>query len=739
MSCPSLALIVAGSLTMLMQVTACATGFGPGSGFNLHFPDNRGRDVGAIASVIASRPVEEDLPVVIVSAPAPARGFSVFALPGGQRLWQTATRIDSRPAITGSLLVAHSQGQVFAWDVRTGQERWHVPDHGFSLIGASGDGASVALSLGPGGIRQRRGVFLVVDARSGSTRFERTVEQALGVPAMAGGYAFVPWNGQYLTMVDVRAGSERARIRTGDDLFSRAFREGNAVYFGARALYRLSAASAGGQRQGSGAFTVPRQDLPGNPPLFTDGYTASHSGVNARERVAVLSRPDPTQPGAHMLDDTIYALFYRTVFALDARSGAVRWAYVHAAADIAGATPVRGGFVFVDERGTAAMLDLRAGNPVYTHALGTPAAQAVISVPVGFAPPRDGQEPAHTPASSLIAAAGGTDTRLLPARLFAARSLAGLPGEEATRGLLDIAGRRAYPQELRAVAGESLGHRTEGLDAMLAALGTHADYLRQTEPPPVGFIARALVNAHERRAIAPLIAHLSDPETPATELPPLVGALRDFADPSAIPALLDFVRLYHADEGIVPPLGEGEGINDRSLPEQQAINSALELAIMTLAQAGGPPERRWLEALFDDVNTLEAVRTVIRHALDGGSPAVGGSSSPSVAGQTAPTTTAPEEEVEDPNIPPNHLTPEMIAAGFDPVRGEMMHCLDGMTSRPAQVRLTFRYDGEGHVSNVMVAPTTLQRCIESIVPQVRLRTSQTPRDIGNFYLLGGPL
>ncbi|MEI8258281.1 MAG: hypothetical protein WCJ30_21605, partial [Deltaproteobacteria bacterium] len=460
-------------------------------------------------------------------------------------------------------------------------------------------------------------------------------------------------------------------------------------------------------------------------------------GVNARERVAVLSRPDPSRSGAHMLNDMVYVLFYRTVFALDAQ-GSVRWAYVHAAADIAGASPVRGGLVFVDERGTAVMLDGRAGNAVYTQALASPTSQAVISVPVDFAPPRASEEPALTPAASLIAAAGGTDNRLLPARLFAARALAGIPGDEATRGLLDISGRRAYPQELRAAAGESLGHRTDGLDAMLLALATHADYLHQTEAPPVGFIARALANAHERRAIAPLIAHLSDPETPATELPPLVAALRDFGDPSAIPALLDFVRLYHADEGIVPPIGEGEGINDRSLSEQQAVNSALELAIGTIAQTGGPPERRWLQAQLDDTNTLEVVRAVLRRALSGESAAPGSSAGLAVGGNGT-ATAEPAEDVDDPNIPPTHLTPEMIADGFEPVRAEMMHCLDGMTSRPAQVRLTFRYDSDGHVTNVMVAPAVLQRCVEAIAPRVHLRTSQTPRDIGNYYLMGGPL
>jgi outer membrane protein assembly factor BamB len=719
---------------------SCAQSVGPGAGFDIHFPDNRASDIGAIASQIASRPVAEEPTLVVVAPPAPARGIAVFSLPEGRRLWQTATRVDSRPVIAGGLVVAHANGQVIAWDARSGEERWHLPDQGYSLIGAGGDNDYVALSLGPGGISQRHGVFVVVDARSGSVRFEKEVEQALGVPTAVGGYAFVPWNGQYFSIVDIGSGRERARIRSQDDLFGRADHEGNAVYFGSRVLYRLSEASAVGHRQGSETYAIPPEDLPGNPPLLTDGYSAAFCGVNARERVAVVTREDPTRPGVHLLDDTAYVLFHRVLFALDASNGRVRWAHLHNA-DISGVEPVRGGVVFMDERGNAVMLDGRAGNVVYQQNLGQPTAQAVFSLPLTFAPPHANEEPAESPAATLIAAAGGTDNRLLPARIFATRALASIPGDEATRGLLDIAGRQSYPQELRAAAGEALAHRTDGVDAMLVALQRHADWLHQVSAPPVGFIARALANAHERRAVAPLTSHLNDPETAATELPLLVAALKEFADPAALPALLDFVRLYHADEGQVPPVGEGEGVNDRSLPEQNAINAALELAIEAIGQFGTPDDRRWLQAMADDANTLDPVRVVLERTLNGpsGAPANATASSGSNGAPNANGSGGgdDEPEIDDPNLPPPRLTADMISDGFSGVRDQMMHCMDGMTSRPSQVRITFRYDNEGHVSNVLVLPAVLQRCIAQIAQGVTLRRSQTPRDIATYYLIGG--
>ena len=721
--------------TLALVAAACSQGVGPGAGFDIHFADNRGADVGAVAAQIAARPVSDEPALVVVAPPAPARGIAVFSLPDGRRLWQTATRVDSRPVIAGGVVVAHANGQVSGWDARTGQERWHVPDHGYSLIGAGGDNDHIAISLGPGGISQRHGVFVVVDARTGSVRYEQEVEQALGAPTAVGGYAFVPWNGQYLSIIDVGNGTERARIRSADDLFSRADHEGNAVFFGSRVQYRLASASANGHREGSETYAIPREDLPGNPPFLTDGYAAAFLGVNARERVAVVSRPDPSQNGSHLLGDTFYVLFHRVLFALDAGNGAVRWAHLHNA-DISGAEPLRNGVAFVDERGNAVMLDGRAGNVVFSQNLGGPSAQAVFSLPADFTPPHANEEPAQSPAATLIEAAGGTDNRLLPARVFAARALASIPGDEATRGLLDIAGRQNYPQELRAAAGEALAHRTDGVDAMLAALQHHADWVRQIQAPPVGFIARGLASAHERRAVALLASFLADPDVPAEELPPLVGALKDFADPAAVPALLDFVRLYHADEGIVPPVGEGDGINDRSLPDQNAVTAAIELAIQAIAQLGSPADRRWLQALADDTNTIEPVRVALQRSLSGDSsaPANATASNGSGGGSNAAGGGA---EIDDPNIPPPRLTADMISDGFSAVHDQMMHCLDGMTSRPAQVRLTFRYDSEGHVSNVLVLPASLQRCLEPIATGVTLRHSQTLRDIATFYLVGG--
>ncbi len=719
----------------------CGAGsIGPGRGFDINFPDNRADEIAQIAQRISTRVPPPVTAYVVLAPQRPARGLTVFALPDGRRLWQTGLQIDSRPVALGDLIVAHAgASNLVGFDAASGRERWRQPDHGYSLIGAARDGNAVAVSMGPGSLNRREGIFWILDAASGSVRLERQVEQALGSPAATGGYAFVPWNGQYLSVLDIGRGDEVARIRSGDDVFSRATSEGGAVYFGSRSLFRLGRESGRGTREGTPTYALPRQDLPGEPTLMLDGYVACICGVNARERVAAVFRPDPSQPGVRLIDGVLYILFHRVVFALEATNGNVRWAYNNDA-DIAGAQAVRGGIVFVDERGNAGMLNAAHGQLTWRQALGTTAAQAVLQLPIDFAPPTNGDEAAQAPENTLLAAAGGTDNRMLPARIFAARSLSTVAGPGATRALLEIAGRQSNPPELRAAAGEALSRRTEGSDALLAALETHFNYVRQTGTPPVGFIARSLAAAHERRGVAALIAHLQDPETPATELPPLVRALREFGDASAVPALLDFLRLYHADDGNVPPMGGGEPVNDRQAPEQEALNAAMEQAVQTVSQLGGPRERRWLQAMADDTNTIDAVRTVLNRVLSGAPGSDGGGTGAATAGGAGAAGTPANGGADtnpDPNLPPSRLSMDMIREAFQPAQAEFLRCLDGSPTRPGQLRIQFRYDSEGRIASPVVTPPQFGPCITPIALRVHLPPSQVGREIGTYYVLGG--
>lgn len=692
------------------------------AGFELSYAPSPTDEIAAITTRVRETPPGTIVPAVVVVPPAPLRGFSVFALPTGLRLGQTQDAIDGRPVLTGDLVIAHVPGGVAAWNL-DGTRRWQVEDHGMPLTGVARDRTRVALTLGGGGVMRRRGTLVVVGAYSGRVSIAREVPHALGVPAMAGDDLFVPWDGQNLSVFDAESGDEVARLRSRDDTYAFARREGDTVFFGARALYRFGPEVVPGRRDQVPHATFDHEELPGRPPFMNDPYTAPEAGVDARERVRTVWRPDPaTASGTPAFaGSTVYALFHRDLFAMDARTGAVRWAYVHPA-DLSGVEVTREGVMAVDENGRAVFVSAARGVPVWRAEFRVPSVQAVFQVPLEFSP-RGGvtDEVALTPVEGLLRAAGGTDTRLVPAQVFAIRALGAIDSPEATRAIVSVLAQRNLPAEVRTAVGNALAERTNGADAMLEALQMHYDYVRGTQSAPVGLLARGLVAAHERRGVSALIAHLHDPATPAVELPMIVAALRELRDPAAVPGLMDFLRMYHADEGALVPVTGGDPIDDRPVGEQTSIDSALEQSALAVAELGGPDAQDLLEELAHCASTSRIVRESLQRAQGSNTPAP-----------------APNEGPENPDMvfhqPPPRLSSEMIGEALGQHRYELLECLRGAPSRPAQVRVQFFYDGDGRVSNVTVNPASFQACMAPRIEHVRLPSSSAAREIGTWYL-----
>ncbi|MFO0557096.1 MAG: hypothetical protein U0269_03690 [Polyangiales bacterium] len=196
------------------------------------------------------------------------------------------------------------------------------------------------------------------------------------------------------------------------------------------------------------------------------------------------------------------------------------------------------------------------------------------------------------------------------------------------------------------------------------------------------------------------------------------------------------MRVYHADDGMVPQVDGTDPINDRSVSDQESLTSALEQCAFALVRSSNPAHRRWVESIAVDPNTVDGLRPGLRRALTGGQPGNGANNN-SDGGTSTSAATSSEPEVDDPNIPPVRLTMERIATAMEPVREEMRACLRGLSSIPSQVRITFRYDYEGNITSPSVTPPELGACILPIVSRVTLPRSQTPREIGTYYLVGG--
>ncbi len=684
---------------------------------SLSTPSSTGEVLDAVAERARSAPPRAVPPIAVLVATPPSEGFRVLDLPSGRPLGQVNTRLLGRPWALGDLVVARVEGAVAAWSL-AGIERWRVPDEGLELVGADREGGRIAIVLGGGGVTRRRGVLLTLEAADGTVVSHRATDHALGAPAIVGDRVVLPWEGQNVSVLTLRGDDEIARLRSRDDVIGFARREGPAVYFGGRALYRLDARAATGTRVGSAAFVLRRDDLPGSAPLAHDVYTPARPGLDARERVRVIWRPDPAREGVALLHGAVFVLYHRLVFCLGADDGAVRWAWTHPR-DIAGADVSNGGLTAVDDAGEVLVLDASNGATVWRANSGSTTVQAVLQLPIDFraAGHGGGQRPL---VEGLLEAAGGTDTRLLPAQRFAVRALGASEDPTACGALVAVMTRGDAPLELRNSAGDELVRRARPCDGLIEALEVRYDFVRGTRPNSVGILARAVAASGDRRAVPHLLNHLGDPGTPAADLPLVAAALRALGDRAAVPGLMEFLRQYHADTGAVVPVGGGEPIDERDPVEQQRIDAALEVVARALAEMGGPAEQRALDAVAAHPTTPGNVRQIIsarpRPSADGGTLANDGGSDMTFA------------------APPTRLSPDAIADAFDVHRTTLLACLRDARSRPTQVRVQFRYDAQGTISQPLVLPAAFQACMAPVIERIRLPESGAHRELGTWYL-----
>lgn len=735
-------------------LAACASTAVFRGDFSLQRAASTAAEIGAVAERVALTRASATPPLAVLVDADPSTGFAIHALPSGQRLARVDARLQSRPWIAGDLVLARVGSEVVAWGT-DGQRRWAVPDGGTDLVGAARDGDLVALTLGGAGVSRRNGTLLVVDASRGAVRMRRADGHAFGVPAIAGDDVALPWDGQNVSILSVREDREVARVRSRDDVIGWARREGPSLWFGARSLYRLDRAASAGTREAATRFAFTRDDLPGAAPFAPDGYTSLRAGVDARERVRLLWRPDPSGAGARVAGATVYALFHQVVFGMDPQDGAVRWAYLHRG-DLVGAEATAQGAVLADADGDVMLLDARDGRVAWRVAAGARSSQAVLQVPVDAVFSGGGEAAARPRVDALLAVARSTETRLLPARTFAVRALAAIDEPAASAALVQVLVDAAAPPELRSLAGDALARRTNTTEALRAALETHYDFVRGTAAPPSGQLARGVATAADRRATPLIAAHLLDPATPTAELPALAAALRELGDPSAVPMLDEFVRRYHADIGRVVPPGGTDAIEERDLGEQQHIDAALEQAVEALARLAGPRAERLLARVEAHPTTPEPVRAAAARALavvraaaqqasrapeppspapqparSAAEPALATSPAPSTASASATLGSRVDLTLAE---PVTRLSQSAIDEAFTALRPRLLECLRGAPSRPLQVRIQFRYEGDGSISQPVVLPTAFGACMGPIVQSLRLPGSAASRELGTYFL-----
>lgn len=688
-----------------LTLVGCAAqrAFGP------TYPDNQRADVAAVLARVAQNPRSEQRSVVVGVTAQPRQVFA-FDLDADRLLFKQAAPVTTAPIAAGNYVVTPEQGSVTVRDLDTGAVRFEVPSDGMGLIGADADDHVLAIVLSTGGSMGARSKLIVL--RDGGLVLSQAINEPLGGPAVLGGLVFLPWNRIFLSVLEPD-GKEIARVRVRDDVASQAIVRDNQVFFGSAGVFRFDDKVTAGGREGATYYRTERTDkLPANPgflPSSTEPPMPAESAVN---RVSLSWAPSIEGASLALADDNLYLSFYRQIYALDPKGPGVRWVY-QTAEDAVGVKALPDHVIIADEKGAVTVLDGRGRVARTTNLTVEP---VVARFRVDKLAEQSGafQEPAPL-SMQLVDAALNPDTRLVPARAMAVTMLAALEDESATTALIEICQDRGTPERVRKVACVALSKRENGSEAIIEALGRHANYLTETKAPPVGPLAEAALKNGDARAVPHLVAHLQDPETPVEELASLLLALKGLADASAAQPVADFVRLYHAEA------------------ENARMQDALMVALQTLVKLQGNQASTVLEPVANDALGEPTMRAEAARLLATLTPleAAPAADPKAPAPQTTPVEPAPVEEG-----PPERITQEHIKKALKPVAEKLSTCVRNDPKRPPSARLTIVIDGNsGDVLAVQTLPDSLKACVEPLVLSVPFpATKYGKRETVNYTL-----
>jgi outer membrane protein assembly factor BamB len=316
-------------------------------GFNTDWQNDGGRSIAALEQRLHALPAVPNARVVVGLTDT---GLSGASLDGKSHWAHTANEL-SPPMIAGNLVIVAEGAQIVALDASSGSQVWSISNRGLALRGAANDGTSTVLVLAD----THRSLFLGVSA-SGSALGSAETSSALGVPAARGGIGFVPWSNQYVSAVDIKSGEESGRLLMREQV-SQALNFGGQIYFGEKGLLRFDEKVRFASTNQGSHVTLPKLALPGKPDWLSNGLISPTSLANARSKIRIYAAPAAAPSGELSLGGgTFAASYFRVVFGLDSKTGALSWVRAMPA-DIVGGAAAASGFVLCDANGKVWSLD----------------------------------------------------------------------------------------------------------------------------------------------------------------------------------------------------------------------------------------------------------------------------------------------------------------------------------------------------------------------------------------------
>ncbi len=505
--------------------------------------------------------------------------------------WTFAHAIDVRPTIVGTVAVGEGGGELFALDAATGKKLWSRQVGPMTMRGAGDDGKITVVSLAETG-----GSLLLAIDREGNVARQIETDKSLGVPAVLGGYAFVPWSNQYVSVLDLASGEEAGRILVRGKV-SHAFAAGGALFFGEQELFRFDDKIKNASHNQATKLALPQRELPGTPSLLPSGEEKQGPVALALDKTRMYARPTATEP-IGFDSNRFYGTYFRMALAFDSQSTKLAW--VHSdKVDFVGGGAGPSTFVLCDEEGKVVVLDAATGGVEREISLGAPIKSCVVQAD-GLVPAS--AQPPPPLAQQISAALTNRDSEMVSGQRLLLRELATLDDETVTKTLVDLASNPLTAPLLIADARTGLAARRNGAKYMLEALARHYDFLHDVLlTPPVGPMAQALAAMKAKQAAPLLAAHLMDPADTDDDVRQAAAALVDLGDASQVPALKQFLTLYRAS------------------PDSEGVAAAVVSAGQALLAYGGADGRKAVDAAIADPYTYDSVKsrlTAIEQQVD---------------------------------------------------------------------------------------------------------------------------
>lgn len=515
-------------------------------------------------------------------------------LAGGNN-WTFAHAIEDRPIVAGGVVVSQGGGELFAVDAQSGQKLWARPSTGLLLHGAGDDGKYTVVTLGASGTA---GSTLLAIDRQGSVVQKVETDKNLGAPAVIKGLAFVPWGQQYLTVYDIEAGSELARVLVRGKL-SRAMTVGGGLYFGEVELFRFDDQTKNASKGGATKVTVPQRELPASPTLLRAGDERQSAVALAPDKTRVYVRPASPEGPVSLDSSRFYATYFRLAMGFESSKGALAWVHSHAS-DIVGGAAGPGSLVLCDEQGRVTILDAATGASTGDRSMGEALKSCTVSADgLKAAAPTTPAPPLTT---QLSAAVQNNDPEMVTGQRLLLRELSAQEDEGSTKTLIDLASDPRTAPPLVSDARSAIAARRNGARFMVEALGRHYDFMKDVlRGPPVGPIAQALAAMKDKTAGPLLASHLLDPSDTDDDIKQAAAALVEVGDPAQVPTLKEFFGLY------------------RSSADNDDVAQAAVSAGHALLRYGGADGRKVVDAALADPMTNATLKprlAAIEQSLD---------------------------------------------------------------------------------------------------------------------------